>query len=236
MAASGSAWRAGWRRPVRRSRSSGATRRNRMRRSPNSSSAAPRRSRSLPTSPTRPRSPRMVERTTTRIRPHRYPGQQRRHQHPQAAACARPRGMGQRHQDQPHQRVPVLAGGAPRDEGRGRRQDHQYRLDDVDLRRQLRAGLCREQRRHRAVHPLLRGGLGRRQHPGQRHPAGLDRHRSDQTRPRGDRRPARQGVWRARRRRAGARSTILRGSRCFCLQARRISSPAPRSPSMADFR
>ncbi len=41
-------------------------------------------------------------------------------------------------------------------EGGGRRQDHQYRLDDVDLRRQLRAGLCREQRRHRAVHPLLR--------------------------------------------------------------------------------
>ena len=58
--------------------------------------------------------------------------------------------------DQPHQRLPVLAGGLSRDEGGRRRQDHQYRLDDVDLRRQLRAGLCRQQRRHRAVHPLLR--------------------------------------------------------------------------------
>ena len=46
------------------------------------------------------------------------------------------------------------------DEGRGRRQDHQYRLDDVDLRRQLCAGLCRQQGRHRAVHARLRGGLG----------------------------------------------------------------------------
>ena len=42
---------------------------------------------------------------------------------------------------------------------------------------QLRAGLCREQGRHRAVHPRLRLRLGGRQHPGQRHPAGLDRHR-----------------------------------------------------------
>ena len=62
----------------------------------------------------------------------------------------------------------------PAHEGDGRRQDHQYRLDDVDLRRQLCAGLCRQQGRHRAVHPLLRGGLGARQHPGQRRscPAG----------------------------------------------------------------
>ena len=88
------------------------------------------------------------------------------------------------HPDQPHQRLPVLAGGLSRDEGRRRRQDHQYRFDDVDLRRELRAGLCREQRRHRAVHPLLRLRLGRRQHPGQRRAAGLDRHRSDQARPR----------------------------------------------------
>ena len=47
-------------------------------------------------------------------------------------------------------------------EGRGRRQDHQYRLDDVDFRRQLRAGLCCKQGRHRAVHALLRDRLGRR--------------------------------------------------------------------------
>ncbi len=62
--------------------------------------------------------------------------------------------------DQPHQRLPVLAGGLSRHEGGRRRQDHQYRLDDVDLRRQLRAGLRREQGRHRAVHALLRVRLG----------------------------------------------------------------------------
>jgi NAD(P)-dependent dehydrogenase (short-subunit alcohol dehydrogenase family) len=50
--------------------------------------------------------------------------------------------------------------------------------------------LRREQGRHRAVHALLRGRLGRRQHPGQRGAAGLDRYRSDQARPRTDRRPA----------------------------------------------
>jgi len=43
--------------------------------------------------------------------------------------------------------------------------------------RQLRAGLCREQRWHRAVHTVLRGGLGWRQHPGQCGAAGLDRYR-----------------------------------------------------------
>ena len=48
----------------------------------------------------------------------------------------------------------------PAHEGRRRRQDHQYRLDDVDLRRQLRAGLCREQGRHRPVHALLRRAPG----------------------------------------------------------------------------
>jgi NAD(P)-dependent dehydrogenase (short-subunit alcohol dehydrogenase family) len=60
-----------------------------------------------------------------------------------------------------------------------RRQDRQYRLHDVDLRCVLRAGLCRQQGRHRAVHPRLRHRLGRRQHPGQCRAARLDRHRSD---------------------------------------------------------
>ena len=36
--------------------------------------------------------------------------------------------------------------------------------------------------------------LGRRQHPGQRRAAGLDRYRFDQARPQGDRRPARPGA------------------------------------------
>ena len=39
----------------------------------------------------------------------------------------------------------------PGDDGGGRRQDHQHRLDAVDLRRRLRRALCREQGRHRAA-------------------------------------------------------------------------------------
>ena len=118
----------------------------------------------------------------------------------------------------------------------GRRQDHQHRLDDVDLRRQLRAGLCREQGRHRAVHALLRGRLGRRQHPGQRGAAGLDRHRPDQARPRADRRPARQGAGAHAGGAMGRDRPTSPASRCFSPPARRTSSPAPRFPSMADFR
>ena len=54
----------------------------------------------------------------------------------------------------------MLQVGAPGDEGDRRRQDHQHRIHDVDLRRELHAGLCGEQGRHRAVHPLLRLCLG----------------------------------------------------------------------------
>jgi 2-dehydro-3-deoxy-D-gluconate 5-dehydrogenase len=39
----------------------------------------------------------------------------------------------------------VFADGPSGDESGRRRQDHQYRFDDVDIRHQLRAGLCREQ-------------------------------------------------------------------------------------------
>ena len=70
----------------------------------------------------------------------------------------------------------VLELGIPGDEGRRRREGHQYRVDDVDLRRKLRAGLCGEQGRHRAVYPRLRLRVGHRQHPGQCDPARLDRH------------------------------------------------------------
>ena len=122
--------------------------------------------------------------------------------------------------DQPHQRLPVLAGGLSRHEGGRRRQDHQYRLDDVDLRRQFAPRLCREQGRHRAVHPLLRDGLGRRQHPGQRRAARLDRYGSDQARPRTRSTACTTGCWRARRRRAGAPSTISPGIAVF------LASPA----------
>ena len=78
--------------------------------------------------------------------------------------------------------------------------------------------------------------LGRRQHPGQRGAAGLDRHRSHQTRPRARSTACTTGCWRARRRRAGARSPTSRALRCFSLRQRRTSSPAPPFPSTAAFR
>ena len=61
----------------------------------------------------------------------------------------------------------------------GRRQDHQYRVDDVDLRRRLCRGLFRQQGGDRAADPVARDRLGQGQHPGQRGIAGLDRHRAD---------------------------------------------------------
>ena len=141
MAASGSAWRGAWRTPAPRSRSSAATRRSRT-----------------------PRSPSSRHRRQGNLRRHRRHRQGRRRRH----GRARQRELGRIDilvnnaginirkpphalelaewnsviDDQPHQRLPVLAGGLSRDEGGRRRQDHQYRLDDVDLRRQLRAGLA----------------------------------------------------------------------------------------------
>ena len=153
MAASGSAWRADWRKPAPLSRSSGAMRRSRTPRSPSS------RQRGV-------KAISVVADVTDKTGGRRH-GRARRHANsagsisssttPASTSAKPPHGcstrrMGQRHQDQPHQRVPVLAGGLPGDEGRGRRQDHQHRLDDVDLRRQLCAGLRREQGRHRPVH------------------------------------------------------------------------------------
>ena len=83
-----------------------------------------------------------------------------------------------------------------------------------------------------AVQPGLRRRLGARQHPGQRRPAGLDRHRHDETAPRGQR------IQRARRWRAcppagGARRTTSRASRRSSPARPRTSSPGPRSPSTA---
>ena len=121
--------------------------------------------------------------------------------------------LGDRHQ--PDQRVRLLARRLSAHEEGGRRQDHQHRLDDVDLRGGLCAGLCGEQGRHRAVRTRLRDRLGEGQHPGQRRAAGLDRHRPDQERTARGGRPARSRARRARRRDAGAIRRISPASRCF---------------------
>ena len=163
------------------------------------------------------------------VRPHRHPGQQRRHQHPQAGARVAGGAVAAGDRHQPDQRLRLLARRVSAPEARRRRQDRQHRLDAVDLRCVVRAGLWREQGRHRAVDQVAGGGLGRRQHPGQRGAAGLDRHRPHAPGPAAAARPQRAGAGALARRAAGARSTTSRASRCFWRALHRRSSPAPRS-------
>ena len=106
-----------------------------------------------------------------------------------AGVCARRVAAGDRHQ--PHLRLLLRSGRLPGDEDGRRRQDHQHRLDDVDLRRRLCRGLRRLQGRHRAAHQGAGHRLGQGQHPGQRRAAGLDRHRPDARRARAGAGPAR---------------------------------------------
>ena len=98
------------------------------------------------------------------------------------------------------------------------------------------ARVCGEQGRHRAVRALLRDRLGEGQHPGERDPAGLDRHRPDQGRAARGAGAERARARRARRPAAGASRRTSPASRCFSRARRRISSPARRSRSMAGFR
>ena len=125
------------------------------------------------------------------------------------------RRMAQRDRHQPHQRLRLLARRVSAHEEGGRRQDHQYRLDDVDLRGGLCAGLCGEQGRHRAVRPRLRDRVGEGQHPGERGAARLDRHRSHQGRAARGGRACTSACSAARRPAAGAIRRTSPASRCF---------------------
>ena len=156
-------------------------------------------------------------------RPPRHPGQQCRHEHPQAARAVHARRMAHGDGQQPHQRLPVQPCRLSRDEEGRHGQDHQHRLDDVDLRRALRHRLCREQGRHGADDQVDGHRLGQGQHPGERHPAGLDRHRADPARPRADPGPARHRCCGARRPAAGACPTTSPASRCSWPRRRPIS-------------
>ena len=93
----------------------------------------------------------LVAETVRALRPARHPGQQRRHVDPQAAAGLHRGRVAHGDGHQPDQRLPVLPGRPPGDGARGRRQDHQHRLDDVDLRRALRRAVRGQQGRHRAA-------------------------------------------------------------------------------------
>ncbi len=191
MAASASAWREGLRTPAPTSRSSG---RNEAK---STAAVAELRRRGAqgdlrrsPTSPTRPRSPRwsrascanfgridiLVNNAGINIR-----------KPPQALVARR---VGQRDRDQPHQRVPLLAGGLPGNEGGGG-----GKIINIGSMMSIFGASFAP------AYAASKGGivqftrscavrLGRRQHPGQRGAAGLDRHRSDPTGPRADHGPA----------------------------------------------
>src|SRR5262249_46088365 len=60
----------------------------------------------------------------------------------------------------------------------GRRQDHQHRLDDVDLRCKLRTGVRGKQRWHRSADEVAGGRGGAGQNSKEPKPARMDRHRS----------------------------------------------------------
>ena len=105
------------RRRAPRSRSSAATRRSRRPRSPSSTQGGAKAISVAADVTDKAAVAAMIERVAARTRPHRHPRQQCRHQHPQAAARARHRRVEQRDRDQPHQRLPVLAGRLSGDEG-----------------------------------------------------------------------------------------------------------------------
>ena len=82
---------------------------------------------------------------------------------------------------------------------RGRRQDHQHRQHDVDLRSAVCRGLCLDQGRNRSVDQEPGAGLGRRQHSSERDFARLVRHRANRKGPGADPRPSRASAGEDRR-------------------------------------
>ena len=79
-----------------------------------------------------------------------------------------------------HRRVSGRPRGGPADDrARTRRQDHQHRLARERRRSQDHCALHRRQRRHKNADPVDGGRMGRARHPGQRHRAGIYRHRND---------------------------------------------------------
>ena len=146
MAASGSAWPRGWRRRVRRWCWPGAT--------PAKGAAAVKQIKDAGgkaefaevdvLSETSCRA--LIDGVAKTARQAQHPRQQRGHEHPQGAGHPQARGMAHRDGHQSHQRIHLHARGLPAHEEGGRRQDHQHRLDDVDLLGAVLAGLLRRAR------------------------------------------------------------------------------------------
>ena len=90
------------------------------------------------------------------------------------------RRVAEGHRHQPHQRLLCSQAAYPHMKQAGGGKIINIGSMTLDLRRLVRAGLRRRARGASSSSPGAGHGLGHRQHPGQRHPARLDRHRADQ--------------------------------------------------------
>ena len=129
-----------------------------------------------------------------RIRPARRSDQQCRHRDRQTTGGASAQRVERTARHQPYRRLYRGPGLLSRDEAPGWRQDHQYRLDVLDLWRPFRHGLRRQQGRPCPTHQVARHCLGRRKHSSERRAARQHRHRPRPSRPRAGTRAARQGT------------------------------------------
>ena len=176
----------------------------------------------------------MVATTVRSARPRRHPRQQRRHQHPQAPAGlhARRVARGASTRNLTSAFVCAQAGYPEMVKAGGGKIISIGSMMSI-FGGPLMRGLRREQGRHRPADEDARVRVGEGQHPGERDPAGVDQHRSDENRPHADPRPQRARARAHARRAAGARSTTSRASRCSSRARLPTSSPGLRSRSTA---
>ncbi len=104
----------------------------------------------------------MVDQAVAWRRPARHPGQQRRHQHPQAGAGSLARRVAARARRQPDERIPVLRSAYPHMQRAGGGKIVNIGSMTVDLRRVVRSGVRGEQGRHRAADKVAGRDAGRR--------------------------------------------------------------------------
>jgi|SRR6516165_9021089 2-deoxy-D-gluconate 3-dehydrogenase len=104
----------------------------------------------------------------------RHSCQQRRHKRSQATAKPDRGRLASGDEHQSHRRLSMLAGSLFAYGPRWRRQDHQYRIDDVHLRSVLCHSLCGQQGWNRADDARLGDRMGKGQYSGQRHSSRID--------------------------------------------------------------